>query len=87
MNKKQEEFNLSEKIQVILSGDILDVKDVKEFIRLLKEDDKTWEFRKMAREIGMSDELIESLDFGAIVGLCGGFFDEKIDKLAGDKLK
>jgi hypothetical protein len=36
MNKKQEEFDLSEKIQVILSGDILDVEDVKEFISLIK---------------------------------------------------
>jgi len=44
------------------------------------------EIKIMAYNLGLNRELVESLDFGAVVGVCLKYFEDRIDKLAGDKL-
>jgi hypothetical protein len=72
--KLKEEFNLSEKINDDNSnfGDMLSVKNVKEFIRLLK--DNNWDLT------GKSSDYIDGYNEAFRIVI------KKIDKLAGEKL-
>ncbi|MFW6130781.1 MAG: hypothetical protein ACOC56_06305 [Atribacterota bacterium] len=59
------------------------LEEFKQFIKQLKEDNEFWKFKRLAYKEGFEEETVESLDFGALVGLCCMYFYDKINKLSG----